>query len=151
MRPRRLQSSAADGSVPSRRLQVPNDMAALEPARLAALDFVVGHGLSDRLVFQLELVLEETLMNRLWHAFPDGGRHVTEVTLQLLPDTLVLQFDDDGVPFDPRQAAEPAPAASLEDARPGGLGLMLTRKAARTLDYERVAGRNRLTVQLARR
>jgi serine/threonine-protein kinase RsbW len=145
-----LQSSAAEGSAPWRRLQVPNDMAALEPARQAALDFVAGQGLSDRLVFQLELVLEEALMNRLWHAFPDGGRHVTEVILQLLPDALVLQFEDDGVPFDPLQVAEPAPATSLAHARPGGLGLMLTRKAARTLHYERVDGHNRLTVQLAR-
>ena len=150
MRPQRLQSSAAESSLPSRRLLVPNEMAALEPARLAALDFVAGQGLSERRVFELELVLEEALMNRLWHAFPDGGRHVTEVTLQLLPEALVLQFEDDGVSFDPRQAAEPVPAESLEGARPGGLGLLLTRKAARGLHYERVDSRNRLTVQLAR-
>ena len=42
------------------------------------------------------------------------------------------------------------PAESLEGARPGGLGLLLTRKAARGLHYERVDSRNRLTVQLAR-
>lgn len=127
-----------------------NDLAALEPARRALLDFLAGRQLSERLVFKLELVLEETLMNRVWHAFADGGRHHTDLTVQLRPDALVLLFEDDGLPFDPLQAPEPTAPASLAEARPGGLGLMLARKAASACHYERADGRNRFTVELAR-
>lgn len=135
---------------PALRLQVPNEMAALEPARRAVLDFLAGQALSERLVYRLELVLEEALMNRLWHAFPDGGHHVTELKLRLWPDALELQFDDDGVPFDPLQAAPSTAAASLLEREPGGLGLILTRKSASECRYERIDGRNRFTVRMAR-
>jgi anti-sigma regulatory factor (Ser/Thr protein kinase) len=135
---------------PTLRLQVANEVAALEPVRLAVLDFIAGQGLGERLVYQLELVLEEVLMNRVLHAFPDGGRHLTELTLQLQPDALVLAFEDDGIPFDPLDRPPPAAPASVLAAEPGGRGLMLIRKAASACRYERVGQRNRFTVYLAR-
>lgn len=130
------------------RLQVPNELAALEPARLEVLEFVAAQGLSQRLLYQLELVLEEALMNRLWHAFPDGGRHLTDLQLQVLPDEVVLIFEDDGIPFDP--LAVPLPDAPSV-AGLGGRGLMLIRRAASACQYQRVGQRNRHTVHLARR
>ncbi len=139
---------------PPLRLEIPYDMAALEPARLAALRHVEGHKLSARAVYRLELVLEEALMNRLWHAMPEGSparlAGLIRVSLRVLPDTLELCVEDDGVPFDPTQAPEAPVPATLEQARPGGLGLMLTRKAVHTMHHERRDGRNRLTLQIAR-
>jgi len=137
-------------AAPLLRLAVPNELAAVESTRLQVHDAIAGLGLSARLIYRLELVLEETLMNRLWHAFPDGGRHSTDLSLHLVPEALVLCFDDDGIAFDPLQAPPTASPRTLSEAAPGGLGLMLTRKAASTCTYERVAGRNRFTVHLAR-
>ena len=60
-----------------------------------------------------------------------------------------MEFDDNGMPFDPRGRPDPAPQKSLDEARIGGYGLMLVRHAARSLDYLRTAdGHNRLTVRL---
>ncbi|MGZ8982292.1 MAG: ATP-binding protein, partial [Burkholderiaceae bacterium] len=53
-------------------LDVPNEFEALERTRLAIRDFVAPLQLPPRVVYRLELVLEEALMNRLLHAFPDG-------------------------------------------------------------------------------
>jgi serine/threonine-protein kinase RsbW len=65
------------------------------------------------------------------------------------PEAVVLRFDDDGVPFDPSSGIDPAPAKSLEEARIGGFGLILVRRAASALDYTRTPdGRNRVTVTL---
>ena len=130
-------------------LDVPNEFEALERARLAMRDFVAPLQLPPRVVYRLELVLEEALMNRLRHAFPDGRRASTEVTLRVLPEGLLLRFEDDGIPFDPLQAAAPRVASSIEQATVGGLGLPLTRKAASACYYERLNGRNRFTVRLA--
>jgi serine/threonine-protein kinase RsbW len=146
-----LPPSPPEASAAALRLAVPAERAAIEATRQRVLAFVDGLGLSARTVFRLELVLEEMLMNRLLHAFPgDGRRHETQLTLAIEPGALALCFEDDGLPFDPLQAPPRAPPASLAEAVPGGLGLLLTRKAASDCAYERVGGRNRFTVRLAR-
>ncbi|MBC7940769.1 MAG: ATP-binding protein [Chitinophagaceae bacterium] len=132
---------------------MPNELGAFEDTRSRVLAFVAGHRLSPRVLYHLELVLEETLMNRLMHAFPQGSRS-TDLSVQVspadAPSDIVLCFEDDGVPFDPRQAPEPTWPISIESATPGGLGLHLTRKVASSSDYARVDGRNRYTVRVAR-
>jgi serine/threonine-protein kinase RsbW len=135
---------------PTLALQLPAHMSSLEPARRAVLDFVAGHGLSERAVYRLELVLEETLTNVIRHAFPTGGEHRIDVALRVDADSVTLHLEDDGVAFDPVQATPRAPAKSIDESEPGGLGLVLTRKAARAWHYERVRGGNRLTLEIAR-
>ncbi len=130
------------------RLAVPNELAGIEPARQQVLAFVGASTLPEALVYRLELVLEETLMNRVWHAFPQGGRHMTDLTVQFDTDALELCFEDDGVPVDPMLVPVPQRPSSIENATPGGLGLLLTRKAASSCEYTRVDGRNRFRVRL---
>jgi serine/threonine-protein kinase RsbW len=125
-------------------------MAALEPARSAVLEFLAPYALPARLLYKLELVLEETLMNRVWHAHPDGGSHHTDLEVGVHADAVELRFEDDGIAFNPLLAADPVVPNSLVAAVPGGFGLMLTRKAASQCSYERLQGRNVFTVRLAR-
>jgi len=147
--PERATAPAA-AVAPTLALKLTSDPAALEPARLAVLDFVAGYGLSERSIFRLELVLEETLMNLVAHAFPAGGAHEIDLMLRLGPGTVTLCFEDDGLPFDPTGASPPARPRSLAEAAPGGLGLSLTRQATSGWHYERARGRNRLTLEIAR-
>jgi serine/threonine-protein kinase RsbW/sigma-B regulation protein RsbU (phosphoserine phosphatase) len=142
-------SHTSVGASPVLRLTLPNAAASLETARLALLDFLAGHALPARALFRVELVLEETLMNLLWHAFPQGGEHAIELTAQVCPDAVVLGFSDDGVPFDPLQQPLAARPSSLQAAVPGGLGLRLLRHAVREARYERFEGRNLLRLQIA--
>ena len=128
------------------RLSVENVVAAIEAARLQVLEYAKPDALTHHAIYNLELVLEEALMNRVLHAFPAGTRHHTAVTFEVLPDALVLSFEDDGVAFDPTQAVAP----KAGPATIGGLGLQLTRKAARAIRYQRIDGRNRTTIELAR-
>ncbi len=132
------------------RLQVPNERAALEATRLRLLEFLQGDGLPDRVIYRLELVLEEVLMNRLWHSGAPAGVGHTDLQLQVQPDGLVLRFEDDGPAFDPTLARHPGLPTSLDDATPGGLGLLLTRQAVSAWCYERVQDRNCLTLELVR-
>jgi serine/threonine-protein kinase RsbW len=102
--------------------------------------------------YNVELVFEEIVANIVSHGAVPGQELQVRVTLHSLDAMIVLTFEDNGIPFDPCQRTEvPAPAKSLEEAQLGGLGLMLVRRAARSLSYERTAGGcNRLTVTLQR-
>lgn len=142
---------------PVLRLVVPNELAAIDGARLQMLAFLGARAtLSAKTIYRLELVLEESLMNRVMHAFPGGGRHEVALTISLAPaepvdgapEDVVLRFEDDGVAFDPLAAESPTPGRADPSAT-GGFGNLLTRRAARALFYERVAGRNRVTVRVA--
>ena len=63
---------------------------------------------------------------------------------------MVLTFEDGGVAFDPVAVSDPELPGSIQEAKIGGLGLMLVRKAAADMRYERTPeGRNRLSVTLA--
>lgn len=143
-------SPASSDQELSLRLTLPNDESSLETVRRAVLDHVAGCHLPARVLYRLELVLEEILMNMVMHAFPQGGVHPIQFELQIERDALVLRFEDDGVAFNPLLAQAPAVATSIGEAVPGGFGLFLTRKAARSQEYARLDGRNRLTVHLSR-
>lgn len=130
------------------RLRLANRLEALEPARQAVETFLAPAGLGPKVIYKLELVLEETFMNLLWHAFNDDVEHTIELAVHLLPDEVVLDFEDDGIAFDPTQAAETARPACTDDVPVGGRGLLLLRRAASSLRYERRNGRNRLRVAI---
>jgi serine/threonine-protein kinase RsbW len=109
-----------------------------------------GSGLPTRLRYNIELVFEEVVTNILRHNTPAGHGSDIEASLEIGSARAVLTFEDSGAPFDPRQQPDPAQPQSLDDAKAGGLGLLLVRKASERVDYERTPGqRNRLTVTLA--
>lgn len=131
------------------RLRLANRLDALEPARQAMAAYLAPAELSPKVVFKLELVLEETFMNLLWHAFEDGAEHVIELTVQPAAEEVVLDFVDDGVPFDPTAAADPPRPASMADATVGGRGLALVRRAASRIEYRRSGEHNHLHIAVA--
>jgi anti-sigma regulatory factor (Ser/Thr protein kinase) len=101
--------------------------------------------------YNAELVFEEIVANIVNHGAVDGRQPDVRVTLEPCSDSIILTFDDDGVPFDPRGRPEPVPPRSMDEAKVGGFGLVLVRRAASSLDYLRTTeGRNRLIVRLPR-
>lgn len=128
------------------------ELASCETARQALQELLAPHQPSARASFGLDVVLEELLMNQILHAHP-GAVEAATVALEawVRDDALTLRFVDDGIAFDPLSRPAPVAPASLDDARPGGLGIHLLRRYARSLAYERADGENRLTVVLALR
>jgi anti-sigma regulatory factor (Ser/Thr protein kinase) len=147
-----LTTAASDGDGAGARLLLilANRRDALDEARIRVIDWLERHSPAPKLVFNVELILEETLMNVIWHAHPDHAEHLIRLELEVDADDVVMRFEDDGVPFNPLQATPPVPPTSLDDAVPGGLGLLLVRKCARSVTYQRVDCNNRLTVRVAR-
>ena len=107
--------------------------------------------LQPRARYNCELVFEEVVTNIIKHGYTDDHEHRIDVSLDFPETSIVLRFCDDAPPFDPLQhAAASQPPTSIGDIPIGGRGLLLLRKAAEHLQYERTPDhRNRLTVTIA--
>jgi anti-sigma regulatory factor (Ser/Thr protein kinase) len=97
------------------------------------------------------VVFEELAANVILHGHPDGqrGEHVIDAALRLQPGAMELMIEDDGLAFDPKGHAGRPLSGPLEDVQIGGLGLLLVRSMASSVDYARTPeGRNRLKVRI---
>jgi serine/threonine-protein kinase RsbW len=92
------------------------------------------------------LALDELVANVAAHGADDGREPIVSFTCNAEPGHLLVQVDDDGLPFDPRQVPSPDLDVPLDERRIGGLGLHLLRRLASRFDYERRDGRNRVTL-----
>ena len=61
--------------------------------------------------------------------------------------SLKLTITDSGVAFDPTEAARADTTLSAEDRPIGGLGILLVRELMDSINYERVNGKNILTMK----
>jgi len=92
-----------------------------------------------------DLALEEVFMNTVMHGAPAGTARV-EVSLVLAGDRLTMTIADDGPEFNPLTLPAPDVTAGLDERRVGGLGVYLTRQMMDDVSYQRIEGRNRLTL-----
>jgi len=100
------------------------------------------HGLPPRLIFEVNLALDEVLTNVISYAHDDGAEHDIAVRLSLAERVLRVEVEDDGRPFNPLEVAEPDISRPPEDRPIGGLGLRLVRKLMTGLAYRRQQGKN---------
>jgi len=134
----------------SLRLTLRNDAAAL-PAAQAGVDRLLGdHEISDSTASTVRLVLEELLTNIIKYAYPQGGTHEIELSLDVSSEEVQLSLRDDGREFDPTSQVEPELPSTLDEAEPGGRGLVLVRAFSKAIDYSREQGRNRIKVRISR-
>lgn len=137
-------------------LRLVNDIASVATGQRALREFLVRAGATERAIFQCELAFEELLTNVIHHAY--AGRAPASQPIDVVaaiapdkPDEIVIRVEDDGPPFDPVQAPDRPPPASIAEARVGGLGLRFIRASTTRFVYERVGNRNRVTVHVERR
>ncbi len=99
--------------------------------------------------YNVELTFEEVVANIVRHGGPTSD---VEVAIRFDDDEILMTFEDDGVPFDPRTSLDPALPTSIDDAPVGGLGLVLLRSVVTRMVYERTpVQRNQLTLAISAR
>jgi anti-sigma regulatory factor (Ser/Thr protein kinase) len=123
-------------------------------AQDAASQFLTGHGIGDKAQFNVGLVLEEVLANIIQHGYDEELKKTrendigVEVRLSLADDGIILDIQDNGRPFNPLEVAQPVLPRTLGEAKIGGLGILLIRKAAQHLAYQWRDNRNCLQVSI---
>ena len=103
-------------------------------------------GIETPLARKLRLAVEEAVVNVISYAYPEGTEG--DVTIKIMSDghTLRFQIIDTGVPFDPTKKEKADTTLSIEERQIGGLGIFLVRELMDTINYERVDGKNILTL-----
>jgi len=123
----------------------------LAPMRGAVMAFLAPLALPQRVLYDVDIVLEELFMNIVLHGHEDGRAHAIDLWLELEPESIRLRLDDRGRPFDPTSRPKPEHPRSIAEAKPGGLGLGLVRQHSTSMSYARREGCNSLTVTIGRR
>ena len=102
---------------------------------------------TPELNFNLNLVLEEAISNVILYAY--GKEEQKEISLgdYLSDNNLVFVLTDSGMEFDPTKVPDADVTLSAEEREIGGLGIYLIRQIMNTVEYQRIDGKNVLTMR----
>ena len=92
--------------------------------------------------YSLKVIADEIFSNIVYYS----GAKTAGILFENDTDNITLVFEDDGKRYNPLEAEEPDITAGIEDRKIGGLGLFMVKKMAESVQYESVAGKNRITV-----
>jgi anti-sigma regulatory factor (Ser/Thr protein kinase) len=106
------------------------------------------HAIPDDTRYAIDLCLEEAVSNVIRHGYRGEPNHA--INLAFVHDGkngLTLTVEDNAPHFSPAEQTEPRESpASIEEVKPGALGIHLMRRFAGTVRYEQLSDGNRLTL-----
>lgn len=129
-------------------LSLDNRLSDLAKLQTALAEFAEGHDLPREVLHSLDLVLEEIVVNIVSYAYADTLKHEIVICLEREEKEVVVRVQDDGLAFDPLKIPAPDLDAPLEKRAVGGLGMHVVRNLAKEIKYERIQGRNILTLKV---
>jgi anti-sigma regulatory factor (Ser/Thr protein kinase) len=100
-------------------------------------------GLGEDAEFAIHLCIEELFLNAVQH----GRANRASISVCAESDGVVVEFADDGEPFDPTRAPVRRIVGRTRDFDIGGYGAALMKQFSRRMDYRRIDGLNRLVVE----
>ena len=127
-----------------------NTLTSLPPLTTAVNRFLDQHSIPQEAIFRVNLAIEEIVTNIIKYGYDDTDAHTIMVNLALFPDTIRLQLQDNGHPFDPLQTPAPDIHVPLDQRKIGGLGLHLVRETVSRIAYRRENGTNILEMDITR-
>ena len=103
--------------------------------------------LTPDIIFNLNLVLEEAVANVINYAYPKEEHQSIYLSAKLQDGSIVFVLTDTSKEFDPTMAPEADITLSAEERPIGGLGIFLIRQIMNQVKYERIEGKNVLTLE----
>jgi serine/threonine-protein kinase RsbW len=104
--------------------------------------FGAVHRLPADILSALQVAVDEIVTNAITHGYAPGVQGEIAVRLRHWPGSVVLEIEDDGVPFDPLQAPPPDLGLPAAERPIGGLGIHFVRNLMDEVSYARRDGRN---------
>lgn len=128
-------------------ITLPNDVQATTELGLFVDEVCENVGFDMSTTFKLNLAIEEAVVNVMSYAYPAGTKGDVDIDAEADDEQLKFVISDSGTPFDPTQKGEVDTTLSAEERGIGGLGIHLIRQIMDTINYERVDGKNVLTLR----
>jgi anti-sigma regulatory factor (Ser/Thr protein kinase) len=110
-------------------------------------EFSEENSLSGEVTHDIHLALEEIFSNIVFYGFHDQDEHQIAISLSLRNNTLVLEIEDDGIPFNPLESKTPDLAIPIEERETGGMGIHIARGLVDEIEYIRKQDKNILVVK----
>jgi anti-sigma regulatory factor (Ser/Thr protein kinase) len=123
-----------------------NDVSELERVMKLVSELCHQNSIPPETEYDLNLAIDELISNVAEHAYPQGEEHHFTMQIMLNKNEFMARVEDDGVAFDPTEHPTPDLDAPLEDRRDGGLGIFLVRQIMTSVEYQRIGGKNVLTL-----
>jgi len=127
-------------------IAITNDLGEIAGAAAKVDVFCEEHALSPEIVHAVNLSVDEILTNTISYGYEDDETHRIEITMRRQGAALIIAIVDDSAPFDLSQTPEADIDAPLDEREVGGLGLFLVHQMMDNVEYERVDGRNVVTL-----
>ena len=124
-----------------------NDVSELERVLSFVSDLCVRNSIPPETEYDLNLALDEMITNVAKHAYPEGGEHHFTLQVTMGNGEFVARIEDEGVEFNPTEHPIPDLDAPLGERKVGGLGIYLVRQIMTSVEYQRVAGKNVVTLR----
>ena len=123
-----------------------NDMQELTHVLQVVNVFLEPRALPSKLVYAVNLILEEILMNIIKYGYDDGESHEIEVQIEVEQEEIALTVIDDGREFNPLTVPPPDHSKSAMDRLEEGLGLQFVRHMRNAIEYRRDEDKNILKI-----
>ena len=130
-----------------RSITLPNDIEEVPQLAVFVDEVCEIAGFDMSTTMSINLALEEAVVNVMSYAYPAGT--VGNVNIEAVANDTRLKFiiSDWGTPFDPTAEKEVDTSLSAEERPIGGLGIHLVRQIMDSINYERIDGKNVLTLR----
>jgi len=127
--------------------ELKNDLSELKSLNRHLTDWGSAFGLQSDSILRINICLDELFTNIVSYGFKDDLAHLIKFTINADDNLLLINIEDDGIPFNPLKKIDPDFPANVESAKIGGLGILIIRKLIDNISYERRHGKNRLTMK----
>ncbi|MBQ6761799.1 MAG: ATP-binding protein [Bacteroidales bacterium] len=129
-----------------RHLVLQNDISQIPKLASFIEDIAKEAKMDPARAMSLNLAMEEAVSNIILYAYPQGAEGQVEVKAVIKEDRLDFTLTDSGVPFDPTLAHMPDLTLDAAERPIGGLGIYLVRSIMDSVAYERLDGKNVLSM-----
>ena len=127
--------------------ELKSDLSELETLCQHLNKFGQAAGLSEACITDVNICLDELFTNIVSYGFENDLEHFVRIALDLDGQVLTVSIEDEGIPFNPLDKEDPEVPADLKDVRIGGLGIHIIRKLMDDICYQRMHGKNKLTMK----
>ncbi|MBP3260524.1 MAG: ATP-binding protein [Prevotella sp.] len=132
-----------------KKLTLKNQVGELERVNQFVEEIGEELGLDMELQMNLNLVMEEMVSNVIFYAYPEGKTADIELAAESNGKELTFVLTDQGKEFDPTAKEDADPDVNPIDREIGGMGIFIVKNIMNHVTYQRLEGKNLLTMTKA--